>query len=336
MVSASAHGMNILGIDIGGTKTSVCLGDERGRVGASRRMASETSAGPDAWLGRVKAMVDAFLREQRIAHRDLAAVGVAAPGPLSVSRGVLLDPPNMIGWHDVPVTAMLRDLFSAPVSMNNDANACALAEFLYGSCKGVPDLVYLTMSTGLGAGVITGGRLLQGATDLGGEVGHHVLHAAGPACPCWQRGCWELMCGGLNVANRLREQVVSGRVRTAILDEAGGDPARIDFRTFVAAVRKGDAFARSAWEEYVEALAHGVGTVIMFFNPSVVMLGTIAIHAGDLLLDPLRARVSKYAWRPAVEACRIIPSTLGERIGDLSALAVAADAMSRQGARGSA
>jgi glucokinase len=131
----------------------------------------------------------------------------------------------------------------------------------------------------------------------------------------------------MNVARRLRERIVTGNIRTAILDRAGGDPGNIDFKAFVEAVKQGDAFALEAWEEYLERLAQGVGTVIMFMNPEVILLGTIAIHAGAMLLNPLRERVCTYAWKPSVRACRIEPSTLGTRIGDLSALAVALTAV---------
>lgn len=316
--------MNLLGIDLGGTKTSVCLGDERGALRASRRMPTRAPEGPESGLRRTAALARELLDEAGVALEELEAVGIAAPGPVSVRDGLMLRPPNMPGWVDVPLIRWATESFGRPAFMNNDANACALAEYLYGSCRGTPNLVYLTMSTGLGAGVVLDGRVIQGATDLAGEVGHHVLDIHGPPCPCGQRGCLEIYCGGLNVAHRLRARIVKDRLETAILDEAGGDPEAIDFRAFLAAARKGDAFAREAWEEYLERLAQGVGNVLMFLNPRVILMGTIAIHAGDFLLAPLRERVKKYAWPPSVAACRILPSALEGRIGDLSALAVAA------------
>jgi glucokinase len=164
---------------------------------------------------------------------------------------------------------------------------------------------------------------------MGGEVGHFVLDPHGPPCPCGQRGCYEIYCGGLNVANRLRERITGGKLKTAILDEAGGDPAKIDFKCLVAAVRKKDALALEAWDEYLERLAQGMGTIMMVANPEAVILGTIAIHAGDLVLEPVRKRVAKYAWKAVVEPCRIIPSALESRIGDLSAIAVAIEGLGK-------
>lgn len=319
--------MHLLGIDLGGTKTSVCLGDETGAIRARRRMPTRAGEGPEVVLRRTASLARALLEEAGLSGGDLAAVGVAAPGPVSLRSGLMLRPPNMAGWVNVPLLQWARETFGRPAFMNNDANACALAEYLYGCCRGTPNLVYLTMSTGLGAGIILDGRLIQGAADLAGEVGHHVLDIRGPPCPCGQRGCLEIFCGGMNVANRLRARIVSENLRTAILDEAGGDPERIDFQAFLAAVKRNDPLAREAWEEYLERLAQGVGNVIMFLNPEVILLGTIAIHAGDLLLNPLRERLTRYAWAPSVAVCRILPSSLGERIGDLSALAVAADGL---------
>ncbi len=317
--------MNLLGIDIGGTKTSVCIGDEKGGIRLSRRIPTQSADGPEAGIRRIVELARALLEEGRVALGDIAAIGISAPGPVSLKDNVLLEPPNMKGWVNVPVVRMIQSALGRPAFMNNDANACALAEFLFGSCRGTRNLVYLTMSTGLGAGLIVDGKVVQGVADLAGEVGHHVLDSHGPPCPCGQRGCWEIYCGGMNVANRLRERIVKDKIRTAVLDQAGGDPEKIDFKAFVEAVKRKDAFALEAWSEYIERLAQGVGTVIQFMNPEVIILGTIAIHAGDLLLDPLRKALPEYCWPHGREACRIVPSALGTRIGDLSALAVAID-----------
>lgn len=317
--------MNLLGIDIGGTKTSVCVGNEHGEIRASRRIPTGTPDGPEACIARMVDLARAVLAEAGTSLPAIDAVGVSAPGPVSLREQVMLEPPNMKGWRNVPIVKMFGEALGRPVHMNNDANACALAEYLFGSCRGTRDLVYLTMSTGLGAGVIANGQLVQGVTDTAGEVGHHVLDVNGPPCPCGQRGCLEIYCGGMNVANRLRERIVRDGVRTAIVDCAGGDPQKIDFKAFAEAARRGDAFALEAWEEYIERLAQGVGTVIMFFNPAVILLGTIAIHTGDFLLEPLRRALPRYAWKPGVEACRILPSALGTKIGDLSALALAVE-----------
>ena len=319
--------MNILGVDIGGTKTSVCIGDEKGEIRDSSRMPTGAEDGPECCIRRTVDLARDLLRKNTLGLDEVTAIGISAPGPVSLREQMMLEPPNMKGWKNVPLVKWFDAAFHRPVFMNNDANACVLAEYLFGSCRGVQNMVYLTMSTGLGAGVIANGQLIQGVTDTAGEIGHHVLDIHGPPCPCGQRGCLEIYCGGMNVAHRLRDAIVAGKIKTAILDLVGGDPEKIDFKAFAEAVRARDVFALEKWAEYIERLAQGVGTVIMFFNPEVIVMGTIAIHAGDLLLAPLRKALTQYAWKPGVDACRIVPSALGTKIGDLSAIAVALSAL---------
>jgi glucokinase len=239
-----------------------------------------------------------------------------------VKRGVLIAPPNNPGWRDVPIVSMVQKSFRAPVYCNNDANACALAEMLFGRHKGAKNLVYLTASTGMGGGIIANGELIQGRTDTGGEVGHQTLDPAGPPCGCGQRGCWEAYVGGRNVAEQLKRKIREGNITTAIVDKAGGID-RIDMRALEQAARAGDRFALEEWGIFTERLAQGIGNLIMILNPDVVILGTIAIHAGEFLMAPLREKLPKYAWEWPLKVCQIEPSSLGGKIGDLAALAVA-------------
>lgn len=316
--------MALLGIDIGGTKTAVCVGTPEGHILASRRMPSLSGDYLDDYFKELADLCTLILSAADLdADNPLTAVGVSAPGPLDCKRGVLLAPPNNPGWSEVPVVELLAPLFDAPLFINNDANACALAEMYYGEHRDVTDLIYLTASTGMGAGIIVNGRLLQGVTDSGGEVGHQVLDPEGPPCPCGKRGCWEVYVGGKSVADRVRTEILDRGIETRIVQEAGGNPYQIDHRSIAAAARAGDAFALEKWDEFTERLAQGVGNLIQVFNPQVILLGTMAIHEGDFLLEPLREKLVTYAWKWPLGACTIAPSTLGTRVGDLSSLAVA-------------
>lgn len=314
--------MNALGIDIGGTKTALCIGNEKGALVWSARMATITQDGPERWTQRVMNLLAEGLSATGLSLNDFDGIGVSCPGPMSVKRQMILNPPNMEGWVNVPISRLLGDALGRPVTINNDANACALAEYLFGSHQGSSHLVYLTASTGLGAGVVVNGRVLQGVEDLAGEVGHHVLDIHGPACPCGQRGCWEMFCGGLNVAKRVQTDMRNG-IPSAILAHAGGDPAHINMQVILQAVRENDAYAVVLWDEFTERMAQGIGTVIQFFNPEVIIMGTIAIHAGDLLFKPLLEKLPQYAWAHGRNTCTIVPSALGSKIGELSALALA-------------
>lgn len=312
-----------LAIDLGGTKTSVSVGDESGRLLASQRMPTEASGDPVDWRDRVARLIGEVVAAAGCAMSDIAAVGLAVPGPMSVTRGMVLEPPNMPAWRDVPVKQWIQDLTRLPVFINNDANAAALAEYTFGQFRGTPDLVYLTMSTGVGGGVISGGALIQGADDLAGEVGHMVLDARGPVCPCGQRGCWEMYCGGRNVALRVQAMLRDPSRHSLILEEAGGAIERIDFACIERALRRGDHLATEVWDEFMERLAHGIGTVAMCCNPRAIVLGTIAVHMQDLIWPRLNLLLHRYAWRQSIQGLAVRPTTLGSRIGDLGALALA-------------
>jgi glucokinase len=324
--------MNLLGIDIGGTKTAVCVGDNRGEIRASQRMASAGQDPPETYRRRLVGLCHEVLGRAALRPDQLDAAGISAPGPLDVGRGVLIAPPNNPGWHDVPIVEMVAKALNVPAYLNNDANACALAEWHFGEYRGTRDLIYLTFSTGMGGGIILNGELVQGPTDTGGEVGHHVLDPNGPLCGCGQRGCWEAYVGGRRVAERIRERLRAGGVATSLADKAGGDIEAVDMRAIEAAAREGDAFAVREWDTFTERVAQGIGNLIMILNPRIVILGTIAIHAGEFVMAPIRAKLSKYAWKWPLEACRVVVSSLGARIGDLSALAVAVAGLRHAGA----
>lgn len=316
--------MALLGIDIGGTKTAVCVGTAEGHILASRRMPSPTGDYLEEYFKELGDLCRLILSVAELDEGNpLTAVGISAPGPLDCKRGVLLAPPNNPGWSEVPVVERLAPLFDVPLFINNDANAAAMAEIYYGEYKAVRNLIYLTASTGMGAGIIVNGTLLQGITDSGGEVGHQVLDPDGPPCPCGKRGCWELYVGGKSVADRVRTQILEKGIQTLIVEKAGGSPFNIDHKAITSAARAGDAFALEIWDDFIERLAQGVGNLIQVFNPEVVVLGTMAIHEGDFLIDPLREKLTKYVWKWPLDACLVAPSSLGKRAGELSALAVA-------------
>ena len=313
----------ILGIDIGGTKTAVCLAHPDGTITHELRMPSLPEQGPEDWLERSRILIAALLDRAGLALNQLAMTGISAPGPLSTRTGALLNAPNMTGWEEVPVVSMFQRFIPGHIVMNNDANAAALAEWMYGSYSGADGLIYLTMSTGLGAGIIANGKLLQGVSDTAGEVGYHVLDLNGPESPCGHRGSFEAFCGGKNLADQLRERIAREGAPSRILEHAGGDLARLDFRCLVEAVREGDAEAVRIWEGFVLRLGQGIGNLIMILNPEVIVLGTIGIHAADILLEPLHAVLPRFVLKPALEACTIVPSSLGGRIGNMAAVALA-------------
>lgn len=320
--------MNIIGVDIGGTKTAVCLGNESGDLKASSRFATNPEQSGET-LERSIEEIHKILNRFALQSSEIDAIGISAPGPLSVDRQTIFQTPNLPSWRGVKAGATLKSAFGCPVFMNNDGNAAGLAEWLFGDFKSVPNLAYLTMSTGIGAGFVVNGDIIQGAADLGGEVGHICLDPEGPLCACGLRGCLEAYCGGRAVAERLRKDIVQNKISSAILDQAGGDPARIALKHLCEAVRLGDEYAVARWREYLERLAQGIGIIIMALNPAAIILGTVAIHNPKILLPPLRRLLTSRTWEGSLKSCRIEASSLN-KIGELGAVAVGVKGVSEK------
>lgn len=307
--------MTVVGIDIGGTKITVCLGDLEGKILESKRLPTKDLGSADEALPKIEAEIRSLLGDTKA-----EGIGIAAPGLVSVKRGMILNPPNLPGWRDVKIVEYFERAFSLPVVLNNDANACALAEWIFGAAKGVDCLIYLTMSTGMGGGIVISSQVINGASDTAGEIGHFILNPEGPVCHCGLKGCFEAYCGGQALSERIAEKIASEKVNTVL-----SKGPEISMKTLLAAVKEGDSFAMSVWQKYIDRLAQGIGVLIMTLNPDAVILGTIAFHAGDLLLTPLMKQLLRYAWPAPIESCRIELTALGRDIGTYSSIALISD-----------
>lgn len=306
---------------MGGTKLAIAVGEAGGRILARRRRPTEPCGRPGDDLERILADARALLSEAGLVPSDLAAVGVSLPGPLDPVAGVIHHPPNLPGWKEVDVRTPLVRAFGCPVHLENDANAAALAEWRFGAGRGFRHLVYLTMSTGVGAGLVLDGRLYRGAGCQAGELGHAPVEWEGESCACGQRGCLEAYVGGAAWTRRLR-RVTPATSRVAAL--AGGVahalPEHVE-----AAAREGDAFARAEIERFVGYLARGIVQTVYALAPEVVVLGTIPTALGEeLCFSPLRRLVARHAWPLLVEKLAILPAALGKELPYLAGLATAA------------
>lgn len=311
----------LLGIDIGGTKLNVALGRASGALIREARIDHWASGNATRDLERVAEAARELLSAEAVEARDLAAIGVSAPGPLDPSAGVVRDAPNLPGWHEVPVSAHLARAFGRRVRLENDANAAAVAEWRFGAGRGAREFAFLTMSTGVGAGLILDGRLYRGARFGAGEVGHMPVVPNGRPCACGLRGCLEAYTGGAALAARIRADVAGG-ARTSIVERAGGDPARASAEHWVAALRAGEPYARALAEEFVDVLAQGLAILILSLDVDRIALGTIVARNPDLFLEPLRARVAERVW-PRLRDTRIVPAELGPRLSAYAGLCTA-------------
>lgn len=319
-----------IGVDIGGTKIAVSLGNEKGVIIEKRRVATQPFGGAEKALPHIIEMIRDLLRDHDLELLEIKAIGLSLPGPISISQGKILRPPNLPGWVDVPILQYFREKLNRPIFMNNDGNGGALAEWLFGGIKGAKDLVYLTMSTGIGGGIIAEGRLLQGRNDIAGEVGHFVLDPKGPPCLCGQRGCFEVYCGGRSLSLFMQKKLKEEKIKSCLLEEAEGKLERIDMAVLLKGVKRKDLFAQHVWSEFIERLAQGIGTLLMTINPEAVILGTIATSAHEYLMEPLLKALPRYAWAEARDQVKIVPSTLGNQIGEIGSIAIAIEGLLSQ------
>ncbi len=314
--------MLFLGIDIGGTKRVLAVGDQTGEPLSQIRRPMEDSGDWRADLDCLVADGRELVAEwQDRTGAKLTRVGVSVPGPADPERGLLLNPPNLPSWHGATIGAALGEAFGVEIRVENDANAAALAEHEFGAGRGCEDMVYLTMSTGVGAGVISHGKLLRGAFGAAGEAGHVPVENPGAPCRCGLNGCLEVYVGGNAWRQRLREVVPES---SAAFDLA--DRVRDDIRPehLVAAAKAGDAFACQEFDRWLDYLAKGIIPVIMLLEPERIVLGTIATAAGEsLCFEPLRERVAASIWPHQAERLSIVPASLGKDLPQRAGLAVA-------------
>ncbi len=311
----------VLGFDIGGTKIAICLGTSDGRLIGSTRVGNQ-DRNPAEVLPELVAAGKKLLADTGIAESDLRAIGIGSPSPMDFEKGIILGPFNMPQWKHVAIRDYLAEAFGVEAFFDNDANAAGLAEWIFGAGQNTQNMLYLTMSTGIGAGIIANGRLLRGKENYGGEVGHMVLDVNGPVCNCGLRGDYEAFCGGKAIAQRLQEEL-KDKPEAAIMKAAGGEVEKIDMRALEIAVREGDAYACKVWDDMIERNAQAMGMLMNIFNPEIIALGTIALRTGDLFMKPLLERVGKYSWKQMNSVCSIVTSKLDAKIGEYSGVAVA-------------
>lgn len=315
-------GSLILGIDIGGTKCAASLGTAEGTIAARREVRTRAAEGPDAVISDLLEAARGLLDESGTALDDIAGIGISCGGPLDTRTGVVYSPPNLPGWEAVPLRDRFAEALPGPqVVLENDANATALAEWRWGAGRGAMNLAFLTMGTGIGGGLILDGRLYRGANDLAGEVGHQTILINGPECQCGKRGCLEALASGPAIARLARESLDYGRGRL-LVEKAGGKPDQITAQVVIEAAREGDSLALRILEEAGTYMGIGLANLIQIVNPERIVLGTIAVHAGDLILHPIRRAVRDFAWRRSAEVCEVVPAALGDRAQDLAAIAL--------------
>ncbi len=317
----------VVGLDLGGTQIRTVLADEAGHIVARHTLLTHAHEGPDAVLARIEDAIHAVQPE----GRRIAAIGVGAPGPTDPYEGVILMGPNLPGWHRVNLCQLLQAKFETPVFVGNDANLAGLAEHRYGAGQGVRHMVYITVSTGIGTGVIIDNHMLLGRQGLAAEIGHMTIDAKAEQAGDNVVGTLEGLASGPNIARRARTALAAGAA-SSLREQTGGDFAKVTPALLNRAAHAGDPFAQEQWRLTGYYLGVGITNILHIFNPDrIVIGGSVWTKAQDLLEDEVWATIRARAQSPEYwqDLC-IVSAALGDDVGLLGAVALAFDGLRGQ------
>jgi glucokinase len=318
-MSNELSGPLVAGVDLGGTKVEAALVDGSGRILSSRRIPTHPERGAAAVLD---SLADCLHELRRDAAPDVVAVGVGIAGQVDASTGDVFSAPNL-AWRGFPLRKELERRIGLPVRVDNDVRAATLGEWLHGAGRGQTDVFCLFVGTGIGGGVVSGGRLLQGGSNSAGEVGHTPLVFRGRKCSCPNSGCLEAYAGGWAIAERAREAVRSDPEAGRPLVERAGTIHLVTAQTVADLAREGVPLARRLMDETEAFLAAGLVGIINAFNPQVLVLGGGVIEGSPELISGLEAQIVDKALPSAVAGLRLVKAMLGNEAGVVGAAALA-------------
>ena len=306
--------MGLIGVDLGGTQLRVAVADDRGRLKTVVRRPTQAARGRRHVIDRIVATVKEALQEDGSSPRRVRALGIGLPGPVDPAAGLVISPANLPGFKNVPLNRILTRATGIPSFLHHDAHLAALGEHRHGAARGASEVIYVTVSTGIGAGLILHGKLYAGAHGIAGEVGHIVVQREGPLCTCGNRGCVEAISSGTGIARAARE-LAPGTPASVLygLESPGAeDVAR--------AARDGDALAKAILENAGTYLGLAIGTLVNLFNPQLIVLGGSVVKAGNLLLGPMRRSMNASSWKASRRGLRIVRPALGDDAGLIGAV----------------
>lgn len=311
----------LLGFDIGGTKCAVITAewtDGKITILKKERTPTDLSVAPEEMLNRLMVLADGMMDEKP------EAIGISCGGPLDSARGIILGPPNLPGWDHVEIVELLQSHYGVPAHLQNDANACAVAEWKFGAGRGCDNLAFLTFGTGLGAGLILNGRLYSGTNDNAGECGHIRLDRFGPV-GYGKAGSFEGFCSGGGLSQLgytlALEQLQQGK--PPLYYQKGMTQKDVTAKAIADAARQGDETALRVYEICGEYLGKGLSILIDLLNPQRIVIGSVFARSGDLLRPAMERTIRQEALGQAAACCEIVPAVLGEEIGDYAAIATA-------------
>ena len=306
----------VIGVDLGGTKISTAISTLDGKIVSQTVISTNAIEGEEPVLRRILQTIEEVLDLAQVTPEEVQAIGIGSPGPLDAKNGTIITTPNL-PFRNYNVVAPIKEKFGIPVYLDNDANVAAIGEFMFGAGKGKQNIVYFTVSTGVGGGAVLNGQAYRGNTSNALEIGHMTVNAHGPRCNCGNIGCLEAIASGTAIGKKGREAVLT-KVETSLRNYQ----EITSYEVFVEA-KKGDEVAKEIVDNAMNYLGIGVANAISIFDPEMVIIGGGVSKVGDILFDTVRKVVNKRCFKSMAEACEIVPAGLGVDAGVVGAVALA-------------
>ncbi len=313
--------MYYLGVDLGGTKILTALADEEGNLLERSNVETEAAKGREVIIKNILHSIDNVLDNSGVNRSEIAKIGIGSPGPLNSKTGVIYETANL-PWKNVPLTDIIQEKTGLPANLENDANAAARGEKWFGAGRDVDHMIYVTVSTGIGGGIIIDRSILQGKEGAGGEIGHMIINPGGPTCGCGNSGCMEAMASGTAIARMGREALAEDK-NGIIAEMSGSDPEKIDAILIANAAKKGDQKAQEIYNTAGYYLGIGMANLINIFNTEKIVFGGGVMKDHDLLNDSFMESLQENALQTSLKQVEICNAELKGDVGVQGAVAVA-------------
>lgn len=306
----------VVGVDLGGTKISIALSDLEGKIINQTTIPTDAHEGEMPVLNRIINSIEKVVNDSAISYEDIKGIGIGSPGPLDAKQGIIITTPNL-PFKNFNLVKPISEKFGVPVFLDNDANVAAIGEFMFGAGKGAENIVFFTVSTGVGGGAILNGKVYRGHTSNALEIGHMTVAPHGPRCNCGNVGCVEATSSGTAIAKRAHE-ALSTKVETSLRKYENVT----SYEVFVEAVA-GDPVAKDIIDDAMNYLGIAVANAVSIFDPEYVIIGGGVSKAGDVVFDTVRKVVDKRCFKSMAESVKIVPAGLGTDAGLIGAVALA-------------
>ncbi len=313
-----------IGIDIGGTKCAVVLGNDEAAIINRKMFKTASTDGPASAIKKIKYVLNELMYEQGWKISDVKSIGISCGGPLDSQNGIILSPPNLPGWDEIPIVSIFKEEYGIPVFLQNDANACAIAEWQFGAGKGTQNMIFLTFGTGFGAGLILNGKLYSGTNDMAGEIGHVRIAEDGPV-GYGKSGSLEGYCSGGGIA-QLAQVIVKEKIREGVkvaFCPTEKEADQLTAKDVGLAAEAGDETAMEILKISGHYLGKGLSILIDILNPELIVIGSIFARATKFLWPSAETEIKKEALMLSYDRCKVVPAKLDEQIGDYGSLCVA-------------